>query len=66
MEMPDNSNPKMKHALFFHRNKKSSSQQLQAKAVQTYNLLAGEETKKLFFPEQIFGERRQKIGRAHV
>jgi len=58
--MPDNSNPKMKHALFFHRNKKIKLPPVQAKAGQTYNLLAGEETKKLFFPEQIFGERRQR------
>ncbi len=49
MDMPDNSNPKMKHALFFHRNKKSSSHQYKQKPDKHTTYLRGKKQRNSSF-----------------
>jgi hypothetical protein len=63
--MPDNSNPKMKHALYFHRNKNQAptsirkSRQTEPVGGQTYNLLAGKKQRNSSFLNNFWREKKE-------
>jgi hypothetical protein len=65
MDMPDNSNPKMKQALFFHRNKNQAPTKYTQKPADrtrwltNIQLTYGEETKKLFFHEHFLAREER-------
>jgi hypothetical protein len=65
MDMPDNSNPKMKHALFFHRKKNqaptstSKSRQTEPVRGQTYNLLTGKKQRNSSFLNNFWREKKE-------
>jgi hypothetical protein len=65
MDMPDNSNPKMKHALYFHRNKNQAptstrkSRQTEPVGGQTYNFLAGKKQRNSSFLNNFWREKKE-------